>query len=352
MSIDSLSWLMRHRIVLSIVTFAKRPLRVSELREAIAILRGNLGDNISIGALPLKNKIIEYCSPLIECIGSSAGAEDGQIQLSHSVVRDFLKKHADQSPYTNSTLTLNLNISRIDPYVSSQKIAESCLRYLMQRKYSHLRVKKTRSTFDVGWVYGTEDDHLLQYAADFWSDHFEDVKPTENDHNLLLTFVRSLNLYAWIQVQSIYLNSVTQRVSYDCSWETKRILPTWFANTSTGNAVESSYSDFIGEWGHLLRQGVLWGANKEIDRCFWGALGPTNYLSKAKEVERYPSFMFMEETGSNKQCNTHYAHNMSPDGRQLMLAVLEDARYVMPIRQFAIEDYSCTCSAAAGELQS
>ena len=327
-----MSTLMISRIVLSIVTFAKRPLRVSELREAIAILRGNLGDNLSIGALPLRNKIIEYCSPLIECIDSSVDAENGQIQLSHSVVRDFLKKHADQSRGASPTFTQGLNLPKTEPYVSSQTIAESCLRYLMQRRYSHLRVKKTRSMFDVSSVYDTKNDHLLQYAADFWSHHFESLEPTENNQSLLLTFVRSFNLFAWIQIQSLYLNGMTKRVSSNNrGLDTKRVLPSWFAETPTGSAVESGYWELIGEWGHLLRQGILWAANGEIDRCFWGALGPINYLSKAKGLERYPSFMFMEETGSKGRRNAYYAHATSPDGKQLMLAVLENGRYVTAV---------------------
>ena len=319
--------LMTLRIVLSIVTFAKRSLRVSELREAIAIHRINLGDNLSSGALPLKSKIIEYCSPLIECIDSSPDAESGQIQLSHSIVRDFLRKHSDPPQYVPPTFSASLKSPGIESYVDSRTVADSCLRYLLQRKYSHLLKKKARSTFDVSSVYDLEGHHLLLYAADVWSHHYEDIEPTDNDYTILEMFLRSLNFYTWIQIQSLYLMGWTQQVSsQDLRPEARRILPTWFAHTRTGNAVERGYQEFIGEWGHLLRQGVLWTANGEIDRCFWGALGPTNFLSKAKEFERYPSFMFMEETGSNERCDAQYFHAVSPDGRQLMLAALETIR--------------------------
>lgn len=56
-------------------------------------------------------------------------------------------------------------------------------------------------------------------------------------------------------------------------------------------------------------------------------LGPKNFLSKAKELERDPTFMFMEEAGSNQRQNAHYLYEASCDGRQLMLAVLETSGY-------------------------
>ena len=198
----------------------------------------------------------------------------------------------------------------------------------MQRKYSHLLMKKDRSTFEVGSVYDVKSQSLLLYAVEFWSHHYEDVEPTENDLALLHAFLKSVNFYAWIQVQSIYLIAGTQRVSgRDPRSEPRRILPTWFADTRTGKDVESGYQELIGEWGHLFRHGVLWAANGEIDRCFWGALGPLNCLSKARELEHYPSFMFMEETLPGEWRDAHCSYAVSPDGRQLMLAVLKTARW-------------------------
>ena len=64
--------------------------------------------------------------------------------------------------------------------------------------------------------------------------------------------------------------STNQRVStYDPGLETRHVLPKWSADTRTGSAVVPGCQEFIAEWGHLLRQGVLWTANGEIDRCFW-----------------------------------------------------------------------------------
>lgn len=295
-------------------------------------MRGNVGDNISNGALPLKSKIIEYCSPLIECIDTSTSAEnDQQIQLSHSLVRDFLKKHTDQPLGGNSTLSATFISPKNSSLVSSQIIAESCLRYLMQRKYSHLLMKKARSTFDVGSIYDIKSHHLLLYAAEFWSYHYEDVEPTENERAWLKSFLRSLNFYTCIQVQSLHIIGEVQRASnHDTGSEFGHILPTWFADTTAGRAIEYGFREFLDEWGHLLKQGVLWAANGEIDRCFWGALGPLNGLSQAKELERYPSFMMMEETASSDQRDTQYFHAVSLDGTQLMLAVLETTRYDHP----------------------
>ena len=189
-------------------------------------------------------------------------------------------------------------------------------------------MKKARSTFDVGSIYDVQSHHLLLYAAEFWSYHYEDVETTEHERTLLKSFLRSPNFYTCIQVQSLYLIGEAQRASNrDAGSDLGRILPTWLADTTTGRAVESGFREFLDEWGHLLRQGVLWAANGEIDRCFWGALGPLNCLSQAKELERYPSFMMMEETASSERHNTQYFHAVSPDGTQLMLAVLETTRY-------------------------
>lgn len=104
-----------------------------------------------------------------------------------------------------------------------------------------------------------ERRNLLLYAAAFWSHHYDDVEPTESDHTLVATFLKSLNFYAYIQVQSMYLTGGTQQVSRrDHLPEARqRILPTWLANSRNGNAVESGYREYTWEWGHLLRQGVL-----------------------------------------------------------------------------------------------
>ena len=186
---------------------------MSELREAIVILRVNLGDNLSSGALPLKSKVIEFCSPLIECIDSSPDAEDGQIQLSHSLVRDFLRKHSD--PLQDMTLKFSPSLTspKSETYVSSRTIAESCLRYLLQRKYSHLLMKRTLSNFDVSTVHDPKGQNLLLYAAEFWYQHYDDVEPTESDNTLLDVFLKSLNFYVWIQVQNLYLTGGTQQGS-------------------------------------------------------------------------------------------------------------------------------------------
>ena len=198
-------------------------------------------------------------------------------------------------------------------------------------------MKKARSTFDVGSIYDIQSHHLLLYAAEFWSHHYEDVEPTEHERALLKAFLRSPNFYTCIQVQSLYLIGETQRASNrDAGSDFRRILPTWLADTIAGRAVESGFRELLDEWGHLLRQGVLWAANGEIDRCFWGALGPFNCLSQAKELERYPSFMMMEETASSERHNAQYFHAVSSDGTQLMLAVLETTRYDHPLSRLLV----------------
>ena len=247
------------------------------------------------------------------------------MQLSHSIVRDFLWKHSDIPEPAALNLSDSLNPLTYESYVSSRVIAESCLRYLSQRKYSHLLRKRTPSKFDVTSAYDITDHHLLHYAAEFLFVHYNDFEPTKQDQTQLDSFLRSLNFYTLIQVRSIYLiHSGRKTLSREEPPEVGNIFPTWFVESQTGKVLEINCHEYINEWSSLLRRGVSWGANGEIDRCFWGALGPSSFLSKARELERYTSFMFSNEPEANEIQNVQYFHAISSDGSQLILAALNN----------------------------
>ena len=63
---------------------------------------------------------------------------------------------------------------------------------------------------------------------------------------------------------------------------------------------EFGYQEYRNEWLNHLRREIFLGGNGEVARCFWGALGPKSFLFKAKELERYSSFMFTNQSGTNE----------------------------------------------------
>lgn len=75
----------------------------------------------------------------------------------------------------------------------------------------------------------------------------------------------------------------------------RRTFPQWFSQ-GRGQKSSNDYSAFVGEWGHVLNDATSFKGKYagEIDRCFWGALGEQNYLSKAPQ-SRFRSFMLRRE---------------------------------------------------------
>ncbi|XDG06243.1 hypothetical protein ABKA04_005858 [Annulohypoxylon sp. FPYF3050] len=173
----------------SIVAFAKRPLRLRELEEAMALLFPHVpGGNIDKLNKPRRLENMFY--PLIE---KSHGHEqsDPLIQLTHASVKNFLVKNP-----------CVLQASTEQQYrICEHHIADACLHYLMQKRYLEPFKNYEAMTQTI------QTHHLLTYAAKYWDRHLDAIPGTPERDKLAHRFLCSSNFQTMLQIQSIFLDS-------------------------------------------------------------------------------------------------------------------------------------------------
>lgn len=325
------------RIVLSLLTFARRPLRISEIIEAVATIRTPKGENLSDSKRVDPRKIPSCCLSLVRHIKIDGNYLNDILHLSHSAVRTFLLKNSDVAEETPDE-ALDL--------VSSRIIRDCCLSYLSQPRYGKLLSK---DTFGVFWADDDEDirsHHLLSYAAKYWYQHFDTeidnhgpIPPDPKDKIEVIKFIKSGNFQTCLQVQSLYVIGHFIQRSDDITDQVRsirRTLPNWIAfrgglverTSESTKAAEQltppasqnedglhrQYLDWQGEWCDLLQCGQSREFNGEVDRCFWTALGPSNFLSH--NTSRYQSFQ-IRQNGNGENDKFCRVQQLSSDGRKL-----------------------------------
>ncbi|KAK3898989.1 hypothetical protein C8A05DRAFT_37409 [Staphylotrichum tortipilum] len=287
------------RIVLSLITFAKRPLKIAEIVEGVAMIRTAEGSNLNNNKRTDAGKILASCMSLVRPITqdrNGCAGPDQVLRLSHSAVRAFLLKNSDVArPAVDEQHQL----------VSSHIIRDCCLRYLLQPRYSRLLTRpsptgslQTRTCGDV------TTQRLLTYSAKYWYQHFDaptvpisgklvdpDAIPP-SDRARVRDFLRSPNFQTCLQAQCLFVvGHFLQQFDpvTDQATTLRRTLPNWTAVLQP--EIHRQYANFQIEWCHLLQSGLgAAQAGGEVDRCFWGALGPANFLSR--NAGRYRSFEF------------------------------------------------------------
>lgn len=171
--------------LLACLVYAKRPLRLEELCEAIAMHSTTDGRNIDKCKKLFENQVVESCGPLLQVQEtSSAQGTLTTFNFCHSSVRNFLLKNAKTY------------------MISEQDLADLCLRYLSQPRYQRLLSAKEDTFID----YKGEDviEHqLLTYAAKYWDRHFDDLSQENSDK--IHAFIRSPQFFTLLQVQSLFV---------------------------------------------------------------------------------------------------------------------------------------------------
>ncbi|KAF8522855.1 hypothetical protein JB92DRAFT_2886428 [Gautieria morchelliformis] len=277
--------------VFALVAFARRPLRVKELREAVGLLQSETPHSPKAGDRPLIRRLRQLFAPMIEVQigGSDDDFDDSPCRLFHSTVRDFLM----QNSYI---LGQNLPITQ-------RIIADACLGYLSQSRYAELLTVSGEEWCDIR---GENVDHhqFLRYAAKYWGKHLGDVPKSEELHRLVLSFITSSNFQTCIQVQSLW---VEHKFAVFGTWGEEdnqtylvRVFPKWFTEDQSilskqGVKLWKDYCRFVHDWGHLLD--CEKGEVGQIDRCWWAALGPRNFLSRWHG--RYTSFIYQADVDAN-----------------------------------------------------
>jgi hypothetical protein len=184
------------RIVLSLLTFARRPLRLAEIIEAVATVRTSKGENLSDNKRVDPRKILSCCLSLVRHIKIDENCLNDILHLSHSAVRTFLLKNSD---------IVDIAPDDAQELVSSQIIRDCCLTYLSQPRYRKLLSK---DSFRVFWTQDDEDirsHHLLSYAAKYWYQHFDTdidnlgpMSPDPSDKLGVIKFITSTNFQTCI----------------------------------------------------------------------------------------------------------------------------------------------------------
>ncbi|KAL3253299.1 hypothetical protein ABHI18_009601 [Aspergillus niger] len=303
-------------IILSCIVHAKRPLRLDELCECTAMLKGLEGHNIDRSQKIKKSKVLELCQPLVQIHESDGPAGTISIcTLTHGSVKSFLLKNPE-------ILAKNSNPPAYA--LTNDILADICRKYLLQPRYQQLLTRDGETFVD----YDGEDifnHHLLSYAAKYWDKHLDSVEFSLEYCQKTSSLIRSSHFFTLLQVQSLFVDGQFRFwYSTNRPWagrHIRRVFPHWL-DDNCNEPFAKDYGSFVGEWGPLLdRETSVTGAFPgEIDRCFFGALGPNNYLHKGPS--RYRSLMFTAEAEPHK-APIRYFEGVDETGTCLTVLKLE-----------------------------
>ena len=312
----------------ALIVFARRPLRLSEVQEAIWCLNSKSSGYLNPEDKPFLDRLQEVSQPLVEMTRVSGpqvidGQEEYTCRLFHSTLRDFLVENPDVLSEAGDPLT-DLHIS---PYVA----VDACLTYLSQARYAGLLVRR-----EGRWIDGTEDSvdnqNFLIYAAKYWDKHLDDAAEEHKEELLgrLESFITSPNFQTCIQVQSLWveLQFCTFRI---CDADERyrflrRVFPSWFSqDTEVGAKLWQNYRCFLHEWKYFLSCGNCHMVDPkcrilpylgQLDRVWFGTLGPSNFLSRLRS--RYTSFIFQTED-EHQSGDWRLFDGVADDGSTLMV---------------------------------
>lgn len=319
------------------ITFAKRRLRLSELREAIGIISCSDPRALKRHSIPWQQAVKKLFAPLIETQPDPKNADDCFCHLFHGTVRDFLLKNQDIFRLGQTVVTNRL--------VSEMVIAEACLLYLSQEKYSQLLAKRSSQ-----WVTTLGEDlsdhHLLTYSAKYWDKHLDDVQETPQLLYRIEKFLTSSNFQTTLQIQSLcvegHFGLYTVQGHAGSHKFTKRVFPRWFCENKSGETTDflGNYRSFISEWQSFLDSATCNDGCcehmhyaryiGELDRCLWKALGPSNFLSS--NHGRYCSFMLTNEQNPLKRHTKLYQDCVTWDGSLVVVLQCATGRLVYALQ--------------------
>lgn len=191
------------RKILSILAFAKRPLSVEELCEALEISDAKPAENIGGEGRIFEERIIYYCAPLIRVheIGSEKSPKK-LCTLYHGSIREFLIRN---SLILDDPRAPSPGRAAITPNV----LAESCLRYLQQPRYSNLLIKTEGGLFTTSSGESVSDHFFLVYCARYWAQHMGMVTFSPEMSSRVEDFIKSQSFVTCIQIQSLFVGGET-----------------------------------------------------------------------------------------------------------------------------------------------
>ncbi|KAI1358257.1 hypothetical protein F5Y08DRAFT_351042 [Xylaria arbuscula] len=149
------------KIVLSLIVFAPRPLRVGEVQEAVAMIRTPENSDLHKGKKPWPEVILRSCMSLIHQIRVGDDVSKNLLCLSHASVSKFLRKHCNvfEDP---ETCLIDTGIPR-----------KCCMLYLQQPRYGQLLQKHADGDFWAKDGKSIKKHEFLLYAAKYWAAHYD-----------------------------------------------------------------------------------------------------------------------------------------------------------------------------------
>ncbi|KAJ6601314.1 hypothetical protein DFH09DRAFT_1127428 [Mycena vulgaris] len=312
--------------IFALVAFARRPLRMVEVREAVGLLLSKNPLSLDSADMPFISRLRKLLPPLIELQQDGcADPDDCTCRLFHSTVRDFLFKNPGvlQGGVASDPTT--------DLLINQNVIANACLLYLCQTRYARpLRKRDARWVDASGESVDRHQFHL--YAAKYWDKHLDEAThPSEDLHNRVGSFITSRNFQTCVQVQSLWVDSQFGVFCYPAHQDNRvylrRMFPAWFvAGTPAGMKLWRDFREFVHEWKYFLHcprfdnpKSITLPYTGELDRCWWPALGPQNFLSKLKC--KYTTFRF--PCGDlDRSTDGRCFEGVGADGRELVTLIL------------------------------
>ncbi|KAJ0413954.1 hypothetical protein BJY00DRAFT_319313 [Aspergillus carlsbadensis] len=308
-------------VLLACIVHAKRPLRLEELCECTAMARGNEGQDLNTREKLVKSRVLQLCQPLVQVHESIHGGETvSTCTLTHRSVQSFLLKNPE---------ILKQGAAESDACGLENKVmAEICLRYLLQPRYSQL-LRKTTDTYIDARGGDIMQHHLLSYSAKYWDKHMDGVPVSHGLCQSVSTLLNSSQFFTLLQVQSLFIEGqFTYWLNSLRPWAGKhfrRVFPHWLDDNCT-DPFTSNYGSFVGEWGYLLEEQTRLekACEGEIDRCFFGALGSGNFLHRGPS--RYKALKLSQHAGADGeavQTPTRCFDGIDETGTRLRIIKLE-----------------------------
>ncbi|KAF8998717.1 hypothetical protein BDQ17DRAFT_1328707 [Cyathus striatus] len=289
------------RQVYSLIVYARRPLRFAEIFEAVWCLNSRSKEIMDPNDQTFKSSLNRIFEPCIEKIsqGKDTDNDDNHTcHLIHSTLRTFLLENP------------NILCEELQgtPFICPQILAEACLTYLRQERYSELLKIQDNTWVDRNSC-PVKDHHLLVYAAKYWDKHISDI----SDVNAMQMFSKKIEEFmlspqfiTCVQVQSVWVESqfvifTTNKSGFPYF---RRHLPSWFsAENDLGKRLWKQYRQLLHDWHYFLSCGDCDFSKKclisefrgEVDRVWFGALGKDNFLGEFSG--KYRTFTFQSDAG-------------------------------------------------------
>lgn len=294
--------------VIGLIAFARRQLRIEEVRDAAILLaRGRKGDSEELAAMSTTNFFSKF-TVLVE-LDKGDEASEGSCRLVHSSVFEFL--------LNQPAILGEERIFHISPFI----IADACLTYLTRPVFGTL-LQQQPDTFQ--WMdsggRSMNEHHFAHYAAKYWSRHLENPDFERSMRGRVTKFVESKNFQTCLQIQSIWVQGNFDTYTFGDQKTVLRALPDWLVYESSSRAKQRKPSKYwldycvlLHNWRRLLSCGGCHDNNPDcpllmyrgnIDRVWWTTLGAGHIFSGFHG--RYMSFNLTEDSEKN---GLHFERN-------------------------------------------